>query len=779
METIKATVIRTVFSNEETGFKVLNTRTPAGKNLVITGDFGPEIIPESVASFHGDYKTHSKYGHQFRAQSYTIVHNAQELASIKIFLDSIAYNIGPERSEAIISFFGMDAIKIIEHEPDRLMDVPGIGKVCAEAIKTAWQENRQKWAEERVIYSLRAFLCSLGLKEKRVKKILAHFGGRIGNAEQVIRDNPYCLIDIEDFGFTTVDFIARQLGMLEESPERLKAFIFYLLDFQCPADGHLFLSVQEILDYVNRHCVETNTKFLGTDINDWDIYNMARELAKEDRIVFEGSNLVYSKRQYRFEKDSASKIVNIMEEKSPYILLDEKAVDEYIKVFECENRIELSEEQKRALHYFSEKKVFIITGCPGTGKTTILKAIVQLAQKTGLNLTCMTPTGISAKKLSTVIKYDAYTIHRRLGYRGNDWEYGEVNKFSTDLAIIDEVSMLDQEVFYRLLSALKKQTHIIFVGDHNQLPSVGPGNVLRELINCDQIPVVKLDKIFRQDEASDIIKAAHRIIHGDMDLELFKNDPTADIYLMRVKEIGEIERIVVALADKFKAEKRQFQIITARNTGPLGIDSLNAILQGALNPASPSLNEIKLKEFTLRRGDRIIVKKNDYANEIFNGDIGKVIALGAGRVNIQIDDRIIDLSVEDLNDRIKLAYSLTVHRAQGQEYKFVILLFINQFGKNMLQRNLLYTALTRAKEKVIVIGHGSAIERAIDNTSVTRRNTILGERIKQCLILNQEKKSSSSNQQSEPESSQNANQDTEPPLPDISRFFRSGSTRRL
>jgi exodeoxyribonuclease V alpha subunit len=235
----------------------------------------------------------------------------------------------------------------------------------------------------------------------------------------------------------------------------------------------------------------------------------------------------------------------------------------------------------------------------------------------------------------------------------------------------------------------------------------------------------------------------------------------------------------VALADKFKAEKRQFQIITARNTGPLGIDSLNAILQEALNPASPSLNEIKLKEFTLRRGDRIIVKKNDYANEIFNGDIGKVIALGAGRVNIQIDDRIIDLSVEDLNDRIKLAYSLTVHRSQGQEYKFVILLFINQFGKNMLQRNLLYTALTRAKEKVIVIGHGSAIERAIDNTSVTRRNTILGERIKQCLILNQEKKSSSSNQQSEPESSQNANQDTEPSLPDISRFFRSGSTRRL
>jgi exodeoxyribonuclease V alpha subunit len=775
METIKATVSRIVYSNEENGFKVLNTRTPGGSNLIITGEFGPEIIPESVASFHGDYKTHSKYGHQFKARSYTIVHNAQELASIKIFLDSIAYNIGPERSEAIISCFGLDTIKIIENEPDKLMDVPGIGKVCADAIKTAWQANRQKWAEERVIYSLRAFLCSLGIREKRIKKILVHFGGHEYDAEQVIRQNPYCLIDVEDFGFTTVDFIARQLGVPEESQERLKAFIFYLLDVQSPSDGHLFLSVKEILEYVTKHCEETNTKFLGTDINDWDIYTLARELAKDKKIVFEDSNLVYSNRQYKFETESASQLVKIMEEKSNFILLDKKAVEDFIKNFEAENRIKLSAEQEQALYYFAEKKVFIITGSPGTGKTLILKAISQLAKKMGLTFTCLTPTGISAKKLASVIGHDAYTVHRRLGYRGNEWEYGEKKKFQTDVIFFDESSMLDQEVFYHLITALNKSTHIVFVGDHNQLPAVGPGNVLRELINSDVIPVVRLDKIFRQDAGSDIIEAAHRIIQGDTKLELFKNDPTADVYFMRVKDITEIEKIVVALADKFKTEKRQFQVLSPRNQGPLGIETLNKLLQEALNPESPELNELKLRDFTLRRGDRVIIKKNDYSNDIYNGDIGKIIEIGAGRISIKIDERVIDLSIEDVNDKIKLAYTVTVHNSQGQEYKCVILLFINQFGKNMLQRNLLYTALTRAKEKVIVIGHGSAIERAIENTSVTKRNTILGERIRRC--FDPSKVAISQESLSEPETSQSAPQNTEQRSYDLNQVFQESASR--
>ena len=733
METEKVTITKIIFSNDTTGFKVFNTRTMGGKNLIVTGEFGPELIPETIVAFHGKFATHAKYGHQFKAQSYTIEHNAQELASIRLFLDNVADNVGPERSEAIISHFGMETLNIIEHHPDRLMEVPGIGKVIAGTIKAAWQENREKWAEERVVYSLRAFLGSLGLRERRIKRILEFFGGREGSAEEFIRKNPYCLVELDGFGFSTVDFIARHLGISEDSYERLKAFVIYLLDIICPTNGHLFLTIMEVVEAIKKYCEENNTKFLGREITDFDVFQVVRELVSDNKLIFDDNKYVYSKRQFNFEKNSAYLMANIMNEKSDLIFLTPEKIADYIEKFQHEHSIVLSDEQKEALYYFAEKKVFVITGLPGTGKTTVLKAIVSLAKSMGLTLTCMTPTGISAKKLAEVVEQDAFTIHRRLGFRGNQWNYHENNQYHTDVAIIDESSMVDQEVFFRLLSALKKRTHVIFVGDHNQLPSVGAGNVLRELIFCGQVPVIRLEKIFRQEEASDIIRASHRIIHGDTNLELMKNDPTADIYFMRIREIPEIERIVMALADKFKAERRIFQIITARNTGPLGIESLNNLLQASLNPPAPHLNEVKVGNFTIRVGDRVIVKKNDYENDIFNGDIGKVVSFASGRMLLKIDEKLIELSIEEVLEKIKLAYAITVHKSQGLEYPTIVLLFINQFGKNMLQRNLLYTALTRAKKKVIIIGHGSAIEKAINNTSVIRRNTLLGERIKECL----------------------------------------------
>lgn len=762
METLKVTISKVVFSNDTTGFKVLNTRTLAGKNLIVTGEFGPEIIPESIISFHGEFKSHPKYGHQFKASNYTVEHNAQELASIRLFLDNVTANIGPERSEAIIAHFGMETLSVIEHQPERLTEVTGIGKVLAAAIKNSWQENREKWTEERVVYSLRAFLGSLGLRERKIKKILEFFGGRESNAEDFIKKNPYCLVELDGFGFTTVDFIARKLGIPESSPERLKAFILYLLDIICPSNGHLFLTSPEILEQIEKYCNENNTKFMDRTITDFEVFQIIRELVEEDKIIYDNDRYVYSRRQFNFENDSASILTNIMEEKSDLIFLTKEKIEEYIDVFEHEHGMSLSDEQKEALYYFAEKKVFVITGLPGTGKTTVLKAIVNLAHSLGLTLTCMTPTGIAAKKLSGVIQYDAYTIHRRLGFKGGQWTYSAINQYHTDIAIIDESSMVDQEVFFRLVSALKKRTHIILVGDHNQLPSVGAGNVLRELIGCGALPVVRLEKIFRQEEASDIIRASHRIIHGDTNLELFKNDPRADIYFMRIQEISEIERIVVALAAKFKEERREFQIITARNTGPLGIESLNNILQAALNPPAPHLNEIKVGNFIIRVGDRVLVKKNDYENDIYNGDIGKIISLAAGKILIKIDDKLVELSVDEVMEKIKLAYSITCHKSQGLEYQTIILLFINQFGRNMLQRNLLYTALTRAKKKAIVIGHGSAIERAIENTSVIQRNTLFGERIRTC--LDQKRNPSSCTSLWEPVSSPVVQTETEPLL---------------
>jgi exodeoxyribonuclease V alpha subunit len=421
---------------------------------------------------------------------------------------------------------------------------------------------------------------------------------------------------------------------------------------------------------------------------------------------------------------------------SDLIFLTKKDVEDHIENFERENNIALSDKQKDALYDFAEKKVFIITGPPGTGKTTLLRAIVSLVKKLKLRLTCMTPTGISAKKLAMTIDSDAYTIHRRLGFKGGFWTYNESNQFETDIIIIDESSMIDQEVLYRMLIALRDRVHIIFVGDDNQLPSVGAGNVLREMISCNHIPTVRLDQIFRQNEASDIIRVAHKIKNGDTDLSLFKSDPRSDVFFIREGNPDSIERLIVDLAQRLKG-KKAFQIITPRNNGPVSVDSLNTILQKVLNPPAIGLEEMKCYNYILRKGDRIIVRKNDYERGIFNGDIGKVITIGGGFINVEIEGRSIQLTVEEIDQKIKLAYSITVHRSQGLEYPYIIIPFINQHGKNLLQRNLLYTALTRAKEKVIIIGHGSAIEKAIKNSSVSRRNTKLGERIGRCLQLKQ------------------------------------------
>jgi exodeoxyribonuclease V alpha subunit len=737
LETLKGKVEKVIFSNTDTGFKVLKIKLIKGPVLTITGEFGPEIISGTIGTFHGDYKTHPKYGSNFRATGYQVTHNQEEINSIQLFLDRVASNIGPERAKAVLKHFGNDLVKVLDTEPQRLEEVPGIGKVSADSLIEAWAKNKEEWEKNRQEYSLRAFLNSIGIKERRVKKIIAHFGGFF-DAEDKIKANPYLLTEIEGFGFSTADHVARLLGVPESDPLRLKAFLLYALDVLCPSNGHLYLARTDMLETVNRYCKEMATTFLGKEVvNSDDLTDPIQSLVNE-KLIEENSEALYSKPCFKYETRSAELITKMLNRTSDLILDDRAAVDKHIEEFEKDSGIILSKEQRDALYFFIDKKVYIITGAPGTGKTTILKAVVDLIHKLHLNLTCMTPTGISAKKMSETIKYDAYTIHRRLGFRGNEWMYNEGNKFETDVVIIDEASMVDQEVLYRLLCALKERVHLIFVGDDNQLPSVGAGNVLRELINCGSVPVVRLEQIFRQNEASDIIKVAHKIKNGDTDLQLFKSDPEADVFFYRETDITKIEDLIIKLATKFKNERRIFQILTPRNDGPLSVNTLNTVLQNILNPASLELKEIKCFNFILRRGDRVIVKKNDYENNIFNGDIGKVTIINEGYVTIQIDGRDIQLTVEEVQEKIKLAYTISVHKSQGQEYKYIILPFINQFGKMLLQRNLLYTAITRAKEKVIIIGHGSALEKAINNASVYRRNTKLGERINQCLLSKKE-----------------------------------------
>jgi exodeoxyribonuclease V alpha subunit len=424
-------------------------------------------------------------------------------------------------------------------------------------------------------------------------------------------------------------------------------------------------------------------------------------------------------------------------------------VEAFITRYEIQERaalknpgFSLSEAQKDAVRSFVTEKILIITGGPGTGKTQIVKALVQLMKENNISFELLTPTGIAAKKLGSTAGCEAYTIHRRLGYKGDRWDNNALNKYSTQAVVADEMSMVDQEVFFRLLSALYSSTRFVFVGDNDQLPSVGPGSVLKELIESKEIKTVFLDKIFRQDACSDIIKEAKKIRDGDTDLSLFSTDKTKDIWHIREKVPEKIEQTIIKFAQQLKERAKvsgnalAFQIITPRNQGPLSVDTLNVALQEALNPPDKDKKEIRLNHSIIRKGDRIMVRKNNYELGVFNGDIGKVVFVTMDNVVVDLEDfyaesRRVEIPMKFADEMIKLAYAITCHKSQGLEYPLVIMPFIKAHGTLLLQRNLLYTAITRAKKKVIILGQASAIESAIQNDKIQRRNTRFAERIKE------------------------------------------------
>jgi len=383
---------------------------------------------------------------------------------------------------------------------------------------------------------------------------------------------------------------------------------------------------------------------------------------------------------------------------------------------------------------------FLLSDFTVTHNTTIVKALVQMMKENSINYELLTPTGIAAKKLGDTAECHAYTIHRRLGYKGDKWDFNALNKYDTQVVIVDETSMVDMEVFYHLVSALYAGTKLVFVGDVDQLPSVGPGCVLRDLINSQSIKTIFLDQIFRQDECSEIILQAKEIRDGNASMQYFRSDKHADIWHIKSSSVEAIEATILKFSqqlkdnNKMRSEKKYFQIITPRNQGPLSVDTLNIALQGVLNPPADDKKETRINESIIRKGDRIIIRKNKYDLGIYNGDIGKVTHITPEDITVDLEDfgegtRRVEIPMKFADELIKLAYAITCHKSQGLEYPLVIMPFIKAHGQLLLQRNLLYTAITRAKKKVVILGQASAIESAIRNDKIQKRNTMFSERI--------------------------------------------------
>lgn len=714
-----------LFSSETSDFKVFQMRRKDRALISVTGEF-PYLVPGASIEVHGDFKTHPKYGVGFKADAYTHTHDGSP-TSLCLYIQAIAKWIGPERSAMLVKHFGKDLEKVIESEPDRLLEVEGIGEKIATSIVEAWEANKN-------LKDVRIFLHGLGLSESKIRKVLSSFGP---NSENILKENPWKLLD-HGFGFSTCDSIAEKLGKDPSGDLRWRSLALHALR-QCSSSGHLYLVKENIVAAFNQYNRGNPWPIKDGDITWDDVGSHITALSAEGSAVVDG-NRVYDLALFFYENESARLLHKVMA--SPDNLkLESVRPEDFIEKYEKIEGITLSDAQKDAIRSFLTEKVLIITGGPGTGKTTLVKGLVSILKLLHASFELVTPTGISAKRLGDTSGCQAYTIHRRLGYKGNKWDYNAVVKYPTQAIIVDESSMVDQEVFYRLLSALNSSTKLVFVGDNDQLPSVGPGSVLRELIDCKQVKTIFLDKIFRQDKQSDIIKAAKKIRDGDLDLSLFKADKKSDIWFIPGRDPEQLERTVVGFAkeimqhNRTSGEKKHFQIITPRNDGPLSVDSLNTALQQALNPPASDKKEFTIGRTTIRKGDRVIIRKNNYQLEVFNGDIGKVVFVTPDHVTVDVEDygnatRRVDIPMKIADEMLRMAYAVTVHRAQGMEYPLVILPFIRAHGKMLLQRNLLYTALTRAKRKVIVLGQASAIEVAIANDKMQKRNTVFGERIR-------------------------------------------------
>jgi len=724
LETLSGVVERITYHSDESGYTVARLQVPKFRDLVtIVGNFA-SIQAGQTLQLKGSWKEHPNYGQQFQVVQYTETKPATLTGLEKYLGSGLIKGVGPVTAKKIVAHFGLDTLEIIEKQIERLIEVPGIGKKRVVQIQ-------KTWADQKVIKDVMVFLQGHGVSTLYAVKIFKQYGE---GAIATVTDNPYQLAeDIFGIGFLTADKIARQIGVSPWSKYRYQSGLLHVLSTAAD-DGHCFLPQPEL--------IESTVQQLTNDEHEADeqaVKAIIEEMGKQKELIVEqaqgGMPLCYKPSFFYTEQHLAQLLVRHLEHPKA---VDLPRVQNWIERYTLSRQITLSPQQFSAVEMAAIEKVMILTGGPGCGKTFCTSTIVALWKAMGKKIALAAPTGRAAKRMSEMTGLEAKTLHRLLEFdpatRGFKRDLD--NLLPYDAIVIDEVSMLDIFLAHSLLKAIAPGTSLLLVGDVDQLPSVGAGNVLKDLIESKRIPVVRLTQVFRQALFSAIIRTAHQINQGQYPtIEPISDNPSSDCLWHNGGSSPEHGvQVVSELIGDFIPKlgfnpATDVQVLCPMTRGVVGTRNFNQVLQQLINPPSPDKAEITRGGNTLRVGDRIIQLKNDYDKEVFNGDLGVVAAIDPTEqeVIIRIDERDVTYDYADLNE-VNLAYAVSIHKSQGSEYPVVILpLYLQHYI--MLSRNLVYTGLTRAKKLAFVIGSQKAIAIAVKQNNERQRYTRLRERL--------------------------------------------------
>lgn len=737
METIKGYVDHIIYQNKDNGYAVLSMNVDDEEEICV-GIFRGVDNGENL-EITGEYVEHPSYGFQFKASSFKVV-EPDDLLSMERYLGSGAIKgVGEALAKRIVKRFGKDTFRVIEEEPERLAEVKGISERIAQQIT-------DQMIEKREIREAFLFLQKYGITNTLAVKIYEKYGmGMYG----ILKENPYRLAeDIQGVGFRLADEIAEKIGIHTDSDYRIRSGILYTL-LQASLEGHMFLPMRVL--------VRRSTDLL--QVPEEAIRAQIQNLHMDHKVVVKKATdepEVYAFSYYYAELNCARMLreLNVLME-SEILDSEEKRIETILQRILKEQGLELDELQKNAVLECVKHGIMILSGGPGTGKTTTINTIIRYFDEEGMDILLAAPTGRAAKRMTEATGYEARTIHRMLEINGGmedgsraRFERNGENPLEADVVIIDEMSMVDIYLFQSLLEAVSVGTRLILVGDVDQLPSVGPGQVLQDLIESKSFPTVMLKKIYRQAGESDIVMNAHRINMGQ---KIALNNKSKDFFFLPRNDVQVIYKHMIQLITEklpryVEAQPYDIQVLTPMRKGSLGVETLNEILQRYLNPADPSKQEHMTGERIFREGDKVMQIKNNYQLEweivsqygiridsgsgVFNGDIGTIrrIREESSTVQVEYDEhRLVEYTFSQL-DEIELAYAITIHKSQGSEYPAVLLPLLSG-PKMLMNRNLLYTAVTRARKCVTILGSQEVVDGMIENENQYHRYTGLGRRI--------------------------------------------------